>query len=247
MKRFSDFRPVLLALGIVVSVLALAACAATDVVAKVAKTSFDELLGASSSGLSFDAAEDAYALASPGGDVVYFARDFSRNNSGGKADMSMPDVEFSFDDAPFIAAGLDPAKLKGAGNMAYEAEDGRLMLHFEVSGAAPARSDPASKDPRSGLNGALAAILGSARDRVGYHEKLDHYGIKLGEGNMLEWAKDLSKNDKDLVFVLDPSPLAAAGLDPEALAGWAFAGVEMKDDAGKAVVVDKLLRPFDLR
>ncbi|MBL8967094.1 MAG: hypothetical protein JNG85_08795, partial [Spirochaetaceae bacterium] len=75
----------------------------------------------------------------------------------------------------------------------------------------------------------------------------DHYGIALGGGNMLEWAKDPAKNDKDLVLVLEPAPLAAAGLDPARVQGWAFAKVETMDAKGAKILVDKLLRPFDLR
>ncbi len=36
----------------------------------------------------------------------------------------------------------------------------------------------------------------------------------LGNGNMFEWAKDMQKNDKDIVFVLNPQPFIDAGVDP---------------------------------
>ena len=86
------------------------------------------------------------------------------------------------------------------------------------------------------------------RDRIGYHEELDHYGIALGGGNMFEWAKDLAKNDKDLVFVLNPEPFVKAGLDPSKLAGgWAYGKVTVKDDKGKLMKLDKLLKPYNLK
>jgi hypothetical protein len=115
------------------------------------------------------------------------------------------------------------------------------MYHFELG------SDGFAADAKKSIEATFAQIVKSQRARIGYHEKLDHYGIKLGGGNMLEWAKDMSKNDKDLVFVLDPAPFIAAGVDPAKIAGWAFAKVETKDDSGKTIQVDKILRPYNLK
>jgi hypothetical protein len=63
---------------------------------------------------------------------------------------------------------------------------------------------------------------------------------------MFEWAKDLSTNDKDIVFVLDPGPFIAAGVDPGRIEGWVFAKVPVMDASGKPVEVDKILKPYDL-
>ena len=63
---------------------------------------------------------------------------------------------------------------------------------------------------------------------------------------MLFRSKDLKKNDKDMVWVLDPAPFAAAGMEPGAVDGWIFAKVETMDGQGKAVLVDKLLRPYNV-
>ena len=222
--------------------LAFTSCGATDVVAKVANTSFKAVADASGNRVAWSAEDGAWSLSSPAGDKVLFAADFSRNGgSGGSADMDKPDVEFSFDAAPFIAAGLSVEKLPQTEGIMYEIEDGRFMLHFELGGAA---FDPTAA---KSLEATFAQIVKTQRDRIGYHEKLDHYGIKLGNGNMFEWAKDLAKNDKDIVWVLNPEPFIAAGVDPTKIDGWAFAKVETKDDAGKTVFVDKLLKPFDLR
>jgi hypothetical protein len=54
---------------------------------------------------------------------------------------------------------------------------------------------------------------------------------------MLERAKDMSKNGKDLVFVLDTARIR----------GWALAKVETKGDAGETIQVDKLLGAYDLK
>ena len=82
---------------------------------------------------------------------------------------------------------------------------------------------------------------------IGYHAALDHYGVSLGGGNIFEWAKDMDANDKDIVFVLDPAPFAAAGADTSRIYGWLLAKVTVDDENGKPVQVDKLLKPFDLK
>ncbi|MDR0586735.1 MAG: hypothetical protein LBG26_05805, partial [Treponema sp.] len=89
-------------------------------------------------------------------------------------------------------------------------------------------------------------IVNLKREAIGYHMAMDHYGVNLGGGNLFEWAKDMAVNDKDMVFVLDPAPLIAAGVDPARVAGWIFDKVTVDDENGKPVQVDKLLKPFDL-
>jgi len=155
--------------------------------------------------------------------------------------MEKPDVEFTFDAAPFIAAGLDVAKLPMVDGIKYQIEDGRFMLHFELG------NDAFAADAAKSFDATFAEIVRTQRSRIGYHEKLDHYGISLGDGNMFEWAKDMSKNDKDIVWVLNPAPFIAAGVDPAKIEGWVFAKVETKDDKGKTIFVDKLLKPFNIQ
>jgi hypothetical protein len=111
-------------------------------------------------------------------------------------------------------------------------------------------------DKVSGTPTALSAyklIVSKYRDSINYHTSLDHYGVKLGGGNMLEWAKDMETNgydnsaqDKDIVFVLNPEPLIAAGVDPEKVEGWAYAQVTV-DENGKTEQVWKFLKPFNLK
>jgi hypothetical protein len=63
---------------------------------------------------------------------------------------------------------------------------------------------------------------------------------------MFEWAKNLATNDKDIVFVLALEPFIAAGTDPAKIEGWAFTKVTVDDVNGKPVLVDKILKPFNL-
>jgi hypothetical protein len=234
---------VLGAIGAMALILGVSGCAATDVVGKVAKSSFKAVLEASKDRVSFSKEDESWALTSPAGDEVLFSTNFARNapSGGGMADMDKPDAEFSFDAAPFVAAGLDPAKLPLAEGIKYEIDQGRFMLHFELGGDVFA--DGAAKS----FEATFAEIVRTQRSRIGYHEQLDHYGIKLGNGNMFEWAKDMSKNDKDIVWVLNPAPFIAAGVDPGKIQGWVFAKVETKDDAGKTILVDRLLKPFNIK
>jgi hypothetical protein len=157
------------------------------------------------------------------------------------ADMDRPDAEFVFDAAPFLAAGLDFSKLPSADGIKYEIEDGTFMLHFELGSA------EFSPDAAKSMSATFAEVIKAERSRIGYHAALDHYGIALGGGNMFEWAKDMAANDKDIVFVLDPAPFIAAGADPANVAGWIFAKVEMMDDKGTKTLVDKLLKPYNLK
>jgi hypothetical protein len=81
---------------------------------------------------------------------------------------------------------------------------------------------------------------------IGYHGAADHFGVNLGGGNLFEWAKDMSKNDKDIVCVLNPQPFIDAGVDPAMVEGWLFAKVAVEDEKGRPVEVDKFLKPFDI-
>jgi hypothetical protein len=56
----------------------------------------------------------------------------------------------------------------------------------------------------------------------------------------------MGKNDKAIVFVLDPEPFLKAGADPRKIEGWVFGKVPVDID-GKPTEVDKLLKPFNLK
>ena len=54
-------------------------------------------------------------------------------------------------------------------------------------------------------------------------------------------------SDDGIHFNINPEPFIQAGVDPAKVDGWAFAKVETKDDSGKTIFVDKLLKPFNLK
>lgn len=208
-------------------ILALSACQATDVVAKVSVTSFEALLNQLGNKVATDEEYNAWALTSPAGDRFLYGKDFS-------GDM---DTMIEVDATPFINAGLDTDKLPMEIYM-YDEATNKLMINGELGSS---KFDNADKPLDT-----FKQIVKNNRPAIGYHDKLDHYGIAMGNGNMFEWAKDMKTNDKDMVFVLNPQPFIDAGVDPNAVEGWAFAKVEVMDNQGKPVEVDKFLRPFDL-
>ena len=151
-------------------------------------------------------------------------------------------VALAVDARPFLAAGLDASKLPEG----YALENDWLILSDTFEGGAPV-GDEQQRPPD-----AYKALVEGARPAIGYHMALDHYGILLAGGNAFEWAADLTKlagggdQDKDIVFVLNPEPLIAAGLDPDKVEGWVHAQVKAHDN-GRTVEVYKLLKPFNLK
>jgi hypothetical protein len=210
-----------------IALLALTACSQTDVVGKVSITSFDAAIKASD--VQKDDIYGGWSLVAPDKTARFiWSRDFS---------VSAPhDVMMELDAQPFIAAGLDISKLE-AGMFI----DGKIMVGQSLGDTAfPANAQATAQASNEQL-------VKTKRESVGYHEKLDHYGIDVGNGNKFEWAKDISKNDKDIVFVLDPKIFIDAGVDPDNVDGWVFAKVEVKDAAGKPIEVEKFLKPFNLK
>lgn len=138
-------------------------------------------------------------------------------------------IQIRVDSTPFVNAGLDISKL------AYADENGIYFVEeFAVS---ESLGESAFDDFRD--------LVSVGRDNLSYHMEMDHYNIDV-ESATFEWAKNMNENNKDIVFVLDPKPLIAAGVDPDAVDGWVFEKVMMHVD-GKVTEVDKLLKPFDLK
>lgn len=171
--------------------------------------------------------EDGYwTVQAPDGSAqVRISRDWSQTDD---------DLILEWDVAPFLQAGLDPEQLPDA----YE-YDG-TMLRISVT-----LGDGGNLGEAKTLAEAYGRIVAQTPALIGYHAQLDHFGLEIGHGNLLEWAKDLQANDKDMVFVLNPEPLTEAGVDPEVLEGWVYGKVKAHVN-GKMAEVDKFLKPFDL-
>ncbi|MDR1399209.1 MAG: hypothetical protein LBJ41_04735 [Treponema sp.] len=213
----------------VLLVLMAASCEKLDVVGADSAKSFDKVLRQIPQSVTPDEMNGGWSLTAPDGAARFI---WSRNY----AESPLHDVMLEFDAASFIAAGLDPERLPA--NFAFY--EGMIMVGTKL-GQETLRY--------SGEVTPLASyeqIVKLKRPTIGYHGALDHYGVNLGDGNLFEWAKDMATNDKDIVFVLNPDPFIAAGVDPARIEGWVFAKVTVDDANGKPVQVDKFLKPFDL-
>lgn len=220
---------------LLVIILSVTACTSLDVVGRTSITAFDEVLKRIPDEVKTNELNAGWEINAPDGSARFiWSADYSK---AGKHDAML-----EFDQEPFVKAGLDISKLSDK----YTAYDNMLMVGKKFGGKEKTRGDASAI-------AAYKLIVNNYRDSINYHTTLDHYGIKLGDGNMFEWAKDLKINgydktnqDKDIVFVLNPEPLIAAGVAPEKVNGWVYAQVPIVED-GKTVKVWKFLKPFNIQ
>jgi hypothetical protein len=203
--------------------------ASLDVVGKDSINSFDKVLKQAPQLLGLDEINGGWSLAAPDNSARFiWSRDY--------AESPLYDVMIEFDAAPFISAGLDPERLPEN----FACYEGKIMAGTKLG--TERLKYPGEITPLASYE----QIVKLKRTAIGYHLALDHYGVNLGGGNLFEWAKDMAVNDKDMVFVLNPEPFINAGVDPDAIEGWAFAKVTVDDENGKPIQVDKFLKPFNL-
>jgi hypothetical protein len=213
----------------VLCLAALVSCGKLDVVGADSVKSFDKVLRQIPQAVKPDEMNGGWSLAAPDNSVRFI---WSRNY----AESPLHDVMIEFDAVPFIAAGLNPEKLPE--NFAFY--EGKIMVGKKLG------TEQLTYRGEATPLASFEQIVKLKRKSIGYHGALDHYGVNLGEGNLFEWAKDMTVNDKDMVFVLNPAPIIAAGADPARIAGWNFTKVTVDDENGKPIEVDKILKPFDL-
>ena len=206
-----------------------------DVVARQSVTSFGNMLAALPQAAQTDAATGAWALTAPDGTARFlWAKDLSVDTPYAGA--------LEWDAKPVVDAGLDVAKLPAA----YAYLNGQLTVAVAPGSWGNAPSDAATPQQ------SYRQLVEADPSALNYHMSLDHFGIKLGDGNLFEWARDLAVNtvtgasqDKDLVFVLNPEPLIAAGVNPAEVDGWLYAQVEVMQN-NTTTLVYKLLKPFNI-
>jgi hypothetical protein len=213
---------------LIVATLVFAACGSLDVIGTQSVKSLQAVIEKAPKLIESDEARGGWTLTAPDQSATFFwTRDFTTSTPH--------DASLTFDIQPFINAGLDPDRLPSGmivGNT--------IVLGTQISDKSVTYEGEATPVA------SYEKIVELDRERIGYHESLDHYGIDLGSGNMFEWAKDLNSNDKDIVFVVDPKVFVEAGVDPTKVDGWVFAKVETMDKDGKMLEVEKFLKPFDL-
>jgi hypothetical protein len=205
----------------------------TDLVGQTAVTSFGEMISALEFQPAADDAEGVWILSAPDGDAAFWWRKEAKESG-----LSGEYLCFNAD--PFIDAGLDVGKLPMEMRMMFE-ERGNLMAGKKSS------KEPPEYDGEMTPVSSFEQIVKLDRESIGYHAALDHYGVTVADGYVFEWAKDMGKNDKDIVFVVDPKIFIDAGVDPSKVDGWAYAKVPLEDARGRKFEAYKFLKAFDLK
>lgn len=204
--------------------LTFASCKQLDVIGNTSITSFKEVLNVIPDKIVTDEINGGWSLNAPDGSARFiWSKDFSKS--------PIHDVMLEFDAKPFIDAGLDVSKLPEG--IVY---NDKIMVGTKLG------NESLTYDGDVTPLSSYENIVKLKRESIKYHAALDHYGVDLRDGNVFEWAKDLSTNDKDIVFVLNPKVFIDAGVDPQKLEGWVFAKVETMDMNGKPIEVEKFLR-----
>jgi hypothetical protein len=216
-------------MAVVVMTLSFVGCGQLDVVGQESIDTFEAVLNQIPDKVSADDENGGWSLSAPDNTARFiWSKDYSKS--------PQHDVMLEIDAKPFIDAGLDTDKLPKS----IIFFDNKLMVGTKLG------EDELKYDGDATPLASYKQIVNKYRDSIGYHSVLDHFGVKLGDGNMFEWAKDMGTNDKDIVFVVNPEPFIEAGVDPKAVEGWVFAKVPIEED-GKKSEVDKFLKPFDLK
>jgi hypothetical protein len=244
-KKSSLIVIISISLAVVVSLSGCSGLGALDVVGKESISSFEKILNTIPNEVAKDETNVGWSLTAPDDSVRFiWSEDYSK--------APLHDVMLEFDAQPFLDSGLDPSKLP-ENYVFYEGDamggmGGKMLMVGTNLG-----DDVLTYNGAPTALSAYEQIVNRYRDNINYHTTLDHYGVKLGDGNMFEWAKDMDTNsydngiqDKDTVFVLNPEPLIAAGVDPTKADGWVYAQVPIEED-GKTTDVWKFLKPFDLQ
>lgn len=222
-------RKILLMALSLAAILSLTACKnKLDVIGEQSIKSFDAIITEMGNSVTVDTAFGGWSLEAPDGEARFlWSQDFNKTTE--------KDILLEVNAKPFINAGLDVTKLP----------EGMVVEDTIIVGT-NLGSDVLTYKNDATPTASYEQIVNLYRDNIKYHTALDHFGVDLTNGNMFEWAKDMTINDKDIVFVLNPEPLIKAGVNPDKVEGWVFAKVESMDETGKKIEVDKFLKPFDL-
>ncbi|EQB86150.1 hypothetical protein J2Z44_002694 [Clostridium punense] len=220
--------------------LSVAGCSRTSAGSKDADNAlvaFNEIVKAYPDKKGFHNALQHWGFKLPTGEKFEWSKDTSAN----KADYAMVMLA-----DPLIKAGLDVNKLdknewlfEPAGRAEGEDLPNRLIKPYNVSD---------KKQDSNGSEDAMRRLFKADSDIVKYHKDLQHYRLKLGEGNEVQWTEELGLNDADMIFVLKAEPLVKAGLDVNKLegTGWMFKAAG-KDDMGMGENPDQIIQVYDIK
>lgn len=166
--------------------------------------------------------------------------EWSKDMSANKADLAMVVLA-----DPLVEAGLDISKLDknewlyepaGKDDMGKELPN-RLIKPYNVGD---------KKQASSGSEDSMRRIFKADSSIISYHEKQQHYGLKLGEGNEVQWTEKLGIKDGDMIFLLKAEPLVKAGLDITKLEGSGWVFKPAGNDMGTANP-DQIIKIYDIK
>jgi hypothetical protein len=203
-----------------------------------ALNAFNEIIKAYPDKKGFHEALKHWGFELPTGEKFEWSKDMSAN----KADFALVMLA-----DPLVKAGLDINKLD-KNEWLYEpaAKDdkgqqlpNRLIKPYNVSD---------KKENASGSEDSMRRLLKADTNLVKYHKDQQHFGLKLGDGNEVQWTEKLGLNDADMIFVLKAEPLVKAGLDINKLegSGWVFKEAS-KDDMGMGENPDQIVKIYDIK
>ncbi len=209
----------------IAAIVSFSACNKLDVIGDTSVESFEKVLEAA------EVMEDvsfSWALIAPDGTTSFvWSMDYNKTQTY--------DIQLVTEAQPFLDAGLDTNLLPG-----------EMLIGDKIVVGRDLGSDVLVYEGEVTPLTSYEQLVKLYRDSVKYHTAMDHFGIDLGNGNVFEWAKDMSKNDKDIVYALDPQVFIEAGVDPQKVEGWVFTKVQTMDEKGKKIEVDKFIKSFDL-
>ena len=115
---------------------------------------------------------------------------------------------------------------------------------FTLSLVGCSRSETGNKDSDGALK-AFNAIVKANPNSKGFHNALQHWGIKLPSNDKFEWTKDTSANKIDFAMIMEADPLIKAGLDVTKLDAnkWVYKPAEV--EAG-VQLPNRLIFPYNI-
>ncbi|EYE88869.1 hypothetical protein Q428_05710 [Fervidicella metallireducens AeB] len=167
--------------------------------------------------------------------------EWTKNMGANKADFAMVILA-----DPFINAGLDVNKLDKNG---WIFKPSGIEEGVELPNLLIKPYNVSDKNQNSnGSEDALRRILKENEDLVVYDKGSKFYKLNLGDGNEVQWVKELGSNNADIIFVLKAEPLIKAGLDINKIqeSGWKLKKTT-DDTNGIGITPDLLIKTFKLK
>jgi len=243
--------PVVAALAIAFLALTLGACAAKQEdrssAISSARAALAEILNAIPNFTTFGTDNNYVLFSAPSNIDLEFACDFAFNESDPSYKSQVKDFSLSFFSDEYVEAGLDLDKLCNPQNEDFRIGGEsfpKIVVSWELGSNSLKKSNPEA-GPIEALLTVFDEILRSQPERFLTDTDRGLYGIDLGRGDSILWAKQPSKTKTDFIVSLDPAPFIAAGAKVEKLINFSLVRSKIKNSEGKVVEVQKLEQSGD--